>query len=242
MKFGYIKFLEYYLNDKNLQSEHFVPVYYFMSNVNIKKSKSKMLRHYIVIDDTKIYVTIHYNKRHPQHLPAVLFTIPTEINGILYDVHYHFGISEDEKTIINPKLTEQHKIIGPKKHTKKKKPKKLKLKTKTKIEILDSDSLSDSSINLAPYDFPSIIYFHKTIQVPKEDNIGHSEHNFCRFNNGISIDDVFNIICLPESEETTGIRTMETTFSPNELQQIRDIIYKPFISEGKGRKTRRRKI
>jgi hypothetical protein len=170
MKFDYINFLEYYSDDNNLQSEQFGPVYYFMSDVNIKKSKSKTLRHYIVIDNTKIYVTIHYNKRHPKLLPAVLFTIPTEINGILYDVHYHFGISEDEKNDVNPKLVENRKLLGPKKYTNKKKPKKL--KDKTKIKILDSYSLSDSSIDIAPYDFPSIIYFHKTIQVPKEESIG----------------------------------------------------------------------
>jgi hypothetical protein len=36
MKFDYIKFLEYYLDDKNLQSEHFGPVYYFMSNYSLQ--------------------------------------------------------------------------------------------------------------------------------------------------------------------------------------------------------------
>jgi hypothetical protein len=238
MKFDYIKFLEYYSNDANLQSENFGPVYYFLSDKNIKKSKSKLLKNYILIDNTKIYVTIHYNKRHPEHFPAILFTVPTEINGILYDVHYHFGISEDEKIKISPKLVENRKVIGPKKYTKKNKTKKLKYNTK--LEILDSDSLSDSSIDIAPYDFPSIIYFHKTVQIPTEDSNGYTEHNFCRFNNGISVDNVFNIICLPETGET-NIRTMETTFSTNELKQIREIIYKPFFSEGKGRKSRRRK-
>jgi hypothetical protein len=201
-----------------------------------------MLTNYIVINNTKIYVTIHYNKRNPQHLPAVLFTVPTQINGILYDFHYHFGINEDDKTQVNPKLVEERKIIGPKKYTKNKRTKNKKSKIKKKIEILESDSLSDSSIMSAPYDFPNIIYFHKTIQVPSEDDTGHTKHTFCRFNNNIPIDNVMNIICLPENREIE-VRTMETTFSPDELNYISTIISKPFLTNttGKGRKTKRHK-
>ena len=94
------------LNHKNLQKDFIGigPLYYFV-NKNKPAKIVNLLEDYILVDGIKIYVKIHPNKRHPERVPAVLFTIPTFINNVLYDVHYHFG-ENSENNIVSSKVTE----------------------------------------------------------------------------------------------------------------------------------------
>ena len=249
--FDYLTFLDYYSNHKNLQKDFLGvgPLYYFV-NENNKPAKSVvLLQDYITVDGKKIYVKIHPNKRHPERVPAVLFTIPTLINGVLYDIHYHFG-ENSENNITTGKIIEmsikKNKKTESRKYSRKiKKNKKKYASVKNandKLKILDDQSISDESI-ITIYPIEEI-YFHKTIQTPTEDDllIGHSLHIPCKFYNGTTISDVYKIICTPEkNEKIDNLRTMESTFSSSELMQIREIISRPFRHQKKGgRKTRKR--
>lgn len=243
--FDYLTFLDYYSNTKNLQKDSIGvgPLYYFI-NKNKPAKIVNLLDYYITVDGVKIYVKILPNKRHPTRVPAVLFTVPTIINNIMYDVHYHFG-ENSENDITTGKIIEinirKNNESTFKKYSNRKnknKSKKYSVKnTNNKIKILNSESLSDE--NIIPIYPIEEIYFHKTIQIPTETNflLGDSEHIHCKFNNSILIDDVYKIICNPEKNEKSNIlRTMERTFSPSELIQIREIISKPFRHQKKGGK------
>jgi hypothetical protein len=199
--FDYLTFLDYYANDKNLQTDAIGvgPLYYFVNKKDTPAKNVNILNKYIIINGVKIYVKIHYNKRHPERIPAVLFTIPTIINNELYDIHYHFGVnSENDKFIlgkVSEVIIENNNQSG--KRTKRTKSKyKFSLKNAKKLNILnDSSSISDIE-TIKPIEE---IYFHKTIQVPSINNmIGHIEHKPCKFYNNITIDNVYNIICNTE--------------------------------------------
>ena len=249
--FDYLTFLDYYSNHKNLQKDFLGvgPLYYFV-NENNKPAKSViLLQDYILVDGIKIYVKIHPNKRHPERVPAVLFTIPTLINNVLYDIHYNFG-ENSENDIKTGKIIE----IGIKKNKKtasrkySRKMKKIKYNsasvknTNNKLKILDDQIISDDSfITIYPIEE---IYFHKTIQNPTENDLllGYSHHIPCKFYNGSLIGDVYKIICTPEkNEQIDNLRTMESTFSSSELKQIREIISRPFIHQKKGGKKTQKK-
>lgn len=248
--FDYLTFLDYYSNHKNLQKDFIGigPLYYFV-NKNKPAKFVNLLEDYILVDGIKIYVKIHPNKRHPERVPAVLFTIPTFINNVLYDVHYHFG-ENSENNIVSSKVTEtnirKNKKTTTRKYTEKIKNKKIKhnsvKNTNNKIKILDNQQLPDDSIQTI---YPvEEIYFHKTVQTPTESDflLGQSLHIPCKFYNGTQIDDVYKIICTHEkNEHHNNLRTMETTFSATDLKQIREIISRPFRHQKKGGKKTRKK-
>jgi hypothetical protein len=248
--FDYLTFLDYYSNHKNLQKDFIGigPLYYFV-NKNKPAKMVNLLEDYILVDGIKIYVKIHPNKRHPERVPAVLFTIPTFINNVLYDVHYHFGENSENNTV-SSKVTEtnirKNKKTTTRKYTEKIKNKKIKhnsvKNTNNKIKILDNQQLPDDSIQTI---YPvEEIYFHKTVQTPTESDflLGQSLHIPCKFYNGTQIDDVYKIICTHEkNEHHNNLRTMETTFSATDLKQIREIISRPFRHQKKGGKKTRKK-
>lgn len=84
-KFG--EFMKYYMNPNNLlrDKKGIETIYYLKIN---KKwvEKKQFLRNYILVNDIKVYVKYYIRN----DLKEFLFTIPEEINGKLYDNHYHF--------------------------------------------------------------------------------------------------------------------------------------------------------
>lgn len=242
--FDYLTFLDYYTNDKNLQTDAIGvgPLYYFVNKKDTPAKNVNMLNKYIIVNGVKIYVKTHYNKRHPERIPAVLFTIPTIINNELYDVHYHFGVNSESDKFILGKVTSEVIIQNKqsRKYTKRTKSKyKFSIKNANKLNILDDSSSISDIETIKPIEE---IYFHKTIQVPSTNNmIGHIKHKSCKFNNNITIDNVYYIICNPEKELNT--KTMESSFLLNELEQIREIISRPFKHHrgGKRRTLKKRK-
>ena len=84
--FNYDTFYNYYTNPINsIRDENeCVSLYYFFDTQKKAKKSSKKCN-YIIINDTKIYISNVANTN------ALHFSIPTVINGHAFDFHYHFG-------------------------------------------------------------------------------------------------------------------------------------------------------
>jgi hypothetical protein len=106
--FSYNKFYEYYTdrNTKNYYTEpnrRSVKIYFYKNNKhNREPVESKTSTNFIIINDVKVYVTPYENDKNKE----LLFTIPTEYNGQLYDYHYHFGIRELNNKEIQSEIDE----------------------------------------------------------------------------------------------------------------------------------------
>jgi hypothetical protein len=109
--FDFNTFYNYYINVTNLLHDPTtIAISYFTHNprptISTPSLKSNS-NYYITIGGgiIRVYITVllDYNG---QPLPSknLLFTIPTLINNIYYDNHYHFGLQQiDERTILlNP--------------------------------------------------------------------------------------------------------------------------------------------
>jgi hypothetical protein len=107
--FNYDKFYNFYTNQKNLIINKDDSVVLNFFNKTTKKGvklpkicepkQTDERYQYIIINGYKIYIA-DYSKtgraeNQKDDSKELLFSIPTEINGKLYDFHYHFGISFD---------------------------------------------------------------------------------------------------------------------------------------------------
>jgi len=249
--FSYNKFYEYYTdrNTKNYYTEpnrRSVKIYFYKNNKhNREPVESKTSTNFIIINDVKVYVTPYENDKNKE----LLFTIPTEYNGQLYDYHYHFGIRElnnkeiqseiDEFYIINSSRSNSsnsnssnsRKTIQPIKTKKTIKNKKSKISTAVMNESTESPLEEINKLNLIKKKMNSnekVVFFHKTIQIPdSSSNLvlpeGKNSHIECYFQNNVKIETIKNIICMNESG-----KLMKNQFTDEELSFIDEIIRRPF--------------
>lgn len=97
INFDINKFLSYYKDTTNPDIQ--IDPTQLVTHFYIKNSKNKYIevsnplsQRFITINEEKLYITNYIDKYKVEH---ILFTIPTEINGILWDFHYHFGLKKN---------------------------------------------------------------------------------------------------------------------------------------------------
>lgn len=184
MLFDYNAFYNYWSNfasNCSTASEKLCYFYYKTPHKNQNPVAYNLPQDSIEIDGIKVYVK--------PGLDDLIFTTPIEIDGRLWDFHYHVGIF--------PNFTDNQSTTKP----------------KQKI---------------------TAVFFKKTSQIP----VGHhqydhtlqgKEHTNCYFRNGESLTSVSNIVC----RERQIFATMQQVF-PNEVNVIKEILTKPFVTTGGG--------
>lgn len=97
--FDYNKFLAYYKNQSNFMIDDMNPrpiVYFFRDNPYPNQTyqqvpePKQLPKEYIVINNKRVYISFMPGNR-------LLFSIPKEMHGYLWDDHYHFGLRNFEK-------------------------------------------------------------------------------------------------------------------------------------------------
>jgi len=234
--FDYDKFFEYYTDPKNRHiDDRPRPIIYYFNRSDIHKpvKTTYLSKYYIIIDGVKIYISEVTKNNNPHK--ELLFTIPTEINGVIYDFHYHFGfrtINRKDPIKLNRLYFYNNNAIQPSKTMKTRTRKRVISKiSQTREEVIGENILHeiipDNNREFVIIDQnEKRVFFHKTIQLPDKDGmIGINEHNSCHFQNKIKIYSTSNIICLDDDN-----KYMKLIFSSEELHQITEIIKRPFLS------------
>lgn len=214
--FNYEIFYNYYTDDSNpdIKTDPLLPrpiLYFYNRPKPIKPPKmGKLSDKFIEIDGINIYIS-----KEKSNTSSLLFTIPKELNGKLYDFHYHFGIRP------NRNLTEINSW---------KFYKKIKTRHKTKRstkggdgDLIEYEPTIDQ-IRIHPDEY--IIFFHKTEQIPSIDEQGNNSHAACHFKNNIEIRNMNQLICIDEND-----KIISSVFTEEELRQIYNIISKPFVKK-----------
>jgi hypothetical protein len=89
--FDYGVFLNYYKNNVKTSKNPPILKYTNKGGVFSKPTSNK----YIFIGGNKVYISILPANRSPDRIAdALLFITPTQVNGELWDVHYHFGVRD----------------------------------------------------------------------------------------------------------------------------------------------------
>jgi len=224
--FNYETFYNYYTNISNYFIDYQIPrpdIHYYNANKNKKGCKlSKLSANFIIVKEVRIYISIINNQ--------LLFTIPQKLGNKYFDFHYHFGIKDSNW--IKPQIDDV-KIMHTIQLSKTKKSKQRNNKSKKKYKKIHYENLKNDGLvefdnitpNLRIYsDNTSVIFFHKTEQFVEDDNEnGVKSHNKCYFEDNLRIDEVKNIICIQENNAF-----MEKKYTKIELEQITEIISKPF--------------
>lgn len=111
MIFDYTQFFLYYSDVNNLLLDPNPPtMYYYKKDYQSKipPYPTNITGHYIDIDNNKVYVNILNSN-------SIIFSIPTNVNGILWDNHYHFGIinnfTKKQRNVFNQDVIFFHKTI-----------------------------------------------------------------------------------------------------------------------------------
>jgi hypothetical protein len=91
--FDFTTFYNYYTNNSNITvGAPFTMKYHCKNTIRTANNSGK----YITIDGKKLYISIlPPNPVENRITPALLFTIPTTINGVLWDTHYHFAVRNE---------------------------------------------------------------------------------------------------------------------------------------------------
>jgi len=198
------------------------------------------------VNDVKVYITPYENDKSKR----ILFTIPTEHNGQLYDYHYHFGIRKLNNPEINAEVDEFYlmnssrsssssksqsanskKTKQPIKTRKTIKNNKVKNITTVKNKSPSLEEITDTKLKYVKQQMnpvKDLVFFHKTIQIPdSSSNLllpeGKHLHIECYFQDNIQIKKIKDIICMNVSGTL-----MENQFTDEELLFIDEIIRRPF--------------
>jgi hypothetical protein len=248
--FSYNTFYKYYTNTNNSKTEtdkRIKEVYFYKNNKNNKKpEQSNTSTNYIIINDVKVYITPYENDKSKR----ILFTIPTEHNGQLYDYHYHFGIRKLNNPEINAEVDEFYLMNSSRSSSRSKSQsansKKTKQPIKTRKTIKNNkvknittvknkspslEEITDTKLKYVKQQMnpvKNLVFFHKTIQIPdSSSNLllpeGKHLHIECYFQDNIQIKKIKDIICMNVSGTL-----MENQFTDEELLFIDEIIRRPF--------------
>lgn len=255
--FNYMTFYNYYTNPSNFITEtnnkDCVELYYFTNTKNKSQiaSKSNPKCTYIEVNGIKIYIStadrnhvftnLDGNKQ-IEKTHMLLFSIPTLIGGILFDVHYHFGIRHDAyKMPIADKHYIENSAINNKKNLCNKTRKHFTPNRKESINTILEEI--NPSIGIFPINKnEKLIFFHKTIQeyinMPNNTNLniplGYNIHKHCHFQDNTPITNINNIVCLDNDHTVMG-RVLDSL----DKILLNEIMRRPFISNGGKRKTKR---
>jgi len=234
--FDYEQFYEYYTDPVNINIENTTrpTVFYFDNdNKSIKKDKqaksNNLSQYYIVVNGVKVYIATFKDKS----TKSLLFIMPTEIGGHLFDFHYRFGFrpinpNKEPTKIDRLYLLDDKKIItSKKKQTRKRRS--LVSPAVTKGNIIDEIQI-DTIPEFIHMDLnEKVVFFHKTIQVPTNISakkiMGQNKHQMCYFQNNTKIKNVRTILCVDENQ-----KHMKMVFSTQELKQITEIMTRPFMN------------
>lgn len=232
--FNYDEFYTYYTNPNNIitNTSNCVEMHYYNSNKLKLPTKGQPKCDYIMINGQTIYIT-NANKSNVYKDTAgnkvvektydLLFSIPTKVNGILFDFHYHFGkktftnyVPISDKQYINSANQPKHKT-----YSKSKTKKYVKTGGSEELEIV---SPTVNNLHINPNE--KLVYFHKTIQqVNLHDSMGVSKHINCYFQDNTQIRNINNIVCIDEDKTVMGKLLFE-----QDIILLSQIISKPFIS------------
>jgi hypothetical protein len=217
-----------------------------------------------LIGDEKIYIT----KFEKNNSKGLLFTIPTEIYGILYDFHYHFGIREPTISEKNNEIDDIVIIDNSQSSSKSSNSNSSKSNnfnsndsntnnlhnniTKNIIdiqeptEIIDLDKLDfvKTKIKINPNE--KIIFFHKTIQHPDSPTSNIIDPSKLTGKNEHIKCYFQNNIKLTKVKyllcmDETNKHMIKQFPNKNFLQQIDDIIRTPFLNSIKYKKKKEKK-
>ena len=83
--FNYSQFYNYYTDKNNLLIDPTPPIVSYYKPFSSSFNTNSSLKVYILINNERFYVTENKGK--------LLFTFPTQINGNVWDFHYHFGVN-----------------------------------------------------------------------------------------------------------------------------------------------------
>ena len=239
--FDYDTFYDYYTDSANLYVDDSPrPTVYFFNRGDIAKpAKSNTIsKNYVIINGVKIYIA------EVKQTKALLFTIPTNIDGNLFDFHYHFGIRyinpETDPTVIDmtyfyDKMSKKAEKPS-KSYTRKRGHKKVILETMPQNIIDEIDA--DTTPEFLPIELTEQrVYFHKTTQKPIVSGssifgannvsgsliLGTNNHQSCHFQNNTKIKNIRTILCVDENQ-----KHMKMVFSAEEIKQITEIMSRPF--------------
>lgn len=267
-RFNYDEFFKYYTKSNKILIDHDTPrptVWFFTPDKTLirelkKKKKNKktnqtdesipmIINHsslsdkYVLINDVKVYIRILGDNN-----DELIFTIPTEMHGRLFDFHYHIGIKNlrgkippkiEDKIFLRKKSTlsininnTRHRIPNNirKRSTQKTREK---INSKPSLQYELTNEIDKKIPNILPKYTDNLIFFHKTDQIvtsitPESNWSGQNTHTICSFENNRQMDKskIGKIICLDTDKYLMGNR-----FNDLEFQQIIEILSKPFIEE-----------
>jgi hypothetical protein len=111
-KFNLNEFFNYYNDPANLSID---PVslrttFYVRDNTNrsiVKPITKRLSQNYILVNGNKLYVTYYISKG----VKNMLFTTPVDINGVLYDFHYHFGLTKRYKSYRTTRTNKRMDVV-----------------------------------------------------------------------------------------------------------------------------------
>lgn len=229
LDFSYNKFYIYYTKIEKYEiDKHTRNLIYFYKNNkhNREPYESNTSFNYILINDVKVYVTPYKNDKNKK----ILFTIPTEHNGQLYDYHYHFGIRKLNTHEENTEVDDFHEMNGSissstslnSSNSKSANSKKTKQPIKTRKTIKNNKVKNDKNITAVKntsHD-PSLEEVTDTkLKYIKRKMIPHKELVF--FHKTIQIPDGSSNLVLPEGKKLH----IECYFQDNiKIKKIKDIL------------------
>lgn len=95
-KFDINDFFHYYKDPSNpyifTDNHNYITHFYDENNIEVSKPLSQR---YIKVNGEKLYITNYYDDENVEHM---LFTIPNDVSGVLWDDHYHFGLETNYKS------------------------------------------------------------------------------------------------------------------------------------------------
>lgn len=242
--FNYAQFYNYYTNPNNIitNKNNCVSLRYFASNKEKLSRQTESKCDYIIINNVQIYVSKSkkYNvykdisgNKIVEEIRTLQFTIPTLIDGILFDFHYHFGARTEPKyiPITDKQYISDVNINNFKNKTNlNSKTKKCRKERKT-YEYCDLEMVEPvaDQFNVDPN--KKLIFFHKTVQIVSSNNeMGVNKHINCYFQDNTHIQSINNIVCIDEDKTVMG-----KLLSQHDKDILAQIMSQPFAKNiGRG--------
>jgi len=107
-QFDYDTFYKYYTNDDNIKTKDMTPkeIWFYRHSNSEEPEKDILSNKYILVNGIEVFIS---KSKENNDKDELFFTIPTEIENKLWDIHFHFG--KDSITPPNKKYrsTEENK-------------------------------------------------------------------------------------------------------------------------------------
>lgn len=89
-QFDYDTFYNYYTNDDNIKTKDMSPkeIWFYRHSYSEEPEKDILSNKYILVNGTEVFIS---KSKENNDNDELFFTIPTEIENKLWDIHFHFG-------------------------------------------------------------------------------------------------------------------------------------------------------